>query len=182
MKVSKQAKEAQIQQIFRMLLENRTQEQIANQLNIAVKTVQRYTQEIDKRYGEMQRQKTDDTLFTECQIFKNRLLKLYSILETKAADLKTSGNETAKCCEVAANIAIDVLKMESEGIRAVKELVGYGHKQQGQQSNRLLQSIQSRYIRDSRGEEDDDEQQSRDTNDTEQQSTTTMEQESNFKF
>lgn len=150
MKVTKQAKEAQIQQIFRMLLENRTQEQIANQLNINLRTVQRYTQEIDNRYGQMQRQKTDDTLFTECQIFKNRMLTLYSILENKASDLKTSGNEAAKCCEVAANIAIDVLKMESEGIRAVKELIGYG-KQMGQ-SNRLLQSIHSssRYNNSSR--------------------------------
>ena len=32
--------------------------------------------------------------------------------------------ECAKCCEAAANIAIDVLKMESEGIKAVKQ--GHG--------------------------------------------------------
>jgi hypothetical protein len=69
----------------------------------------------------MQRQKTDNTLFTECQLFKNRMLTLYKTLETKALDNKTSGSETAKCCEIAANIAIDVLKMESEGIRAVTE-------------------------------------------------------------
>ena len=50
------------------------------------------------------------------------MLKLYKTLEDKALDNKTSGVETAKCYEVAANIAIDVLKMESEGIRAVKEL------------------------------------------------------------
>ena len=34
---------------------------------------------------------------------------------------KTSGTDKAKCAEVAANIAIDVLKMESEGIKAVKD-------------------------------------------------------------
>jgi hypothetical protein len=160
MKVTKQAKEAQLQQIFRMLLEgNKTQEQIANQLNINMRTVQRYTQEIDKRYGEMQRQKTDDTLFTECQIFKNRMLNLYTILENKASDLKTSGTEAAKCAEIAANIAIDVLKMESEGIRAVRELVGYGKGQ----NNRLLQSIQSGH----NSREGDTDEQSRDTNNTE---------------
>ncbi len=48
------------------------------------------------------------------------MLNLYKILEKKA-DSKVNGNECAKCCEVAANIAIDVLKMESEGIKAVKE-------------------------------------------------------------
>jgi hypothetical protein len=79
-------------------------------------------QRIDKRYGEIQRQKNDDTLFLECHLFKNRMLKLYKALETKALDSKTSGVEIAKCCEVAANIAVDVLKMESEGIKAVREL------------------------------------------------------------
>jgi hypothetical protein len=120
--ISKQQFEAQLQQIFRLLLENKTQEDIAHELNISTRTVARYSQRIDQRYGEIQRQKNDDTLFLECHLFKNRMLKLYKALETKALDDKTSGTETAKCCEVAANIAIDVLKLESEGIRAVKEI------------------------------------------------------------
>jgi hypothetical protein len=120
--INKQQFEAQLQQIFRLLLENKTQEQIAHELKISTRTVARYCQRIEKRYGEMQRQKTDNTLFTECQLFKNRMLNLYKALETKALDNKTSGVEKAKCCEVAANIAIDILKMESEGIRAAKEL------------------------------------------------------------
>jgi hypothetical protein len=163
--ITKQQKEAQIQQIFRMLVECKTQEEIARELNIGLKTVWRYSLEIDKRYGQIQAQKTDNTLFMECQLFKNRMLTLYKILEEKASNLKSSGTETAKCCEVAANIAIDVLKMESEGIRAVKELVGYG-KGQG----KLLQSIQSRYNSElANGSEDLD--RSRDTNDTEQSTT-----------
>ena len=61
-------------------------------------------------------------MFTEAQIFKNWILNLYKILEKKAQDPKINGNECAKCCEVAANIVIDVLKMESEGIhKAVKD-------------------------------------------------------------
>ena len=55
-------------------------------------------------------------------MFKNWILNLYKILEKKAQDPKINGNECAKCCEVAANIVIDVLKMESEGIhKAVKD-------------------------------------------------------------
>jgi hypothetical protein len=57
----------------------------------------------------------------EAQLFKNRLLHLYQILERKAEDPKVNGNEWAKCCEVAANVAVEVLKMESEGIKAVKQ-------------------------------------------------------------
>ena len=37
-----------------------------------------------------------------------------------------NGHEKAKCAEVAANIAVDVLKLESEGIKAIKEIgIGY---------------------------------------------------------
>ncbi|HSF51239.1 MAG TPA: hypothetical protein VLA74_10805 [Nitrososphaeraceae archaeon] len=121
--ISKQQYEVQIRQIFKLLLENKTQDEIARELNIGVRTVARYSQRIEKRYGEMQRQKTDSTLFLECQLFKNRMLTLYKILEEKAASSpnNTNGHEIAKCCEVAADIAINVLKMESEGIKAVKD-------------------------------------------------------------
>jgi hypothetical protein len=58
----------------------------------------------------------------EAQLFKNRLLTLYKALETQVVSDKTSGTDKAKCAEIAASIAIDVLKMESEGIKAIKDL------------------------------------------------------------
>jgi DNA invertase Pin-like site-specific DNA recombinase len=120
--ISKQQYEAQLQHIFRLLLENKSQEEIARELHISTRTVARYFQRIEKRYGQMQREKTDNTLFLEYNLLKNRLLTLYKALENQVvSDNKTSGTEKAKCAEVAANIAIDVLKMESEGIKAVKE-------------------------------------------------------------
>ena len=121
--INKQQYEAQLQQIFRLLLENKTQEEIAYELNISTRTVARYYQRIEKRYGQIQRQKTDDTMFLECNLLRNRLLTLYKALETQVISDKTSGTEKAKCAEVAANIAIDVVKMESEAIRAVTEII-----------------------------------------------------------
>ena len=121
--LNKQQYEAQLQQIFRLLLENKSQEEIARELHISTRSVARYYQRIENRYGEMQRQKTNNTLFLECNLLKNRLLTLYKALETQVVSDKTSGTEKAKCAEVAANIAIDILKMESEGIKVVKELV-----------------------------------------------------------
>ncbi len=119
--ISKQQYEAQLQHIFRLLLENKSQEEIARELHISTRTVARYSQRIEKRYGQMQREKTDNTLFLEYNLLKNRLLTLYKALENQVVSDKTSGNEKAKCAEIAANICIDVLKMESEGIKAVKE-------------------------------------------------------------
>jgi hypothetical protein len=113
--ITRQQYELQLQHIFRLLLEANTEEEIAKDLQISVRTVQRYKQRLDQRYGEAQRQKTEDTLFTECQLFKNRMLRLYKALEIKALSDKTSGVETAKCCEVAADIANSILRLESEG-------------------------------------------------------------------
>src|SRR5918994_1853428 len=121
--ISKQQYEARLQQIFRLLLENKSQEEIARELHISSRTVARYSKRIEKRFGHMQMQKTDNTLFLEAQLFKNRMLTLYKALETQVISQNTSGVEKAKCAEIAANIAIDVLKMESEGIhKVVKEL------------------------------------------------------------
>ena len=128
MTIEKQVYEAQLQQIFRMLLENKTNEQIASELKISVRTVQNFKQRIDKRYGDFQRHKTDNTLFMECQLFKNRMLTLYKCLEATVMYEKTSGTYKAKCAEVAANIAIDVLKLERESIKAVKELMSVEQK------------------------------------------------------
>jgi transposase len=142
MRINRQQKEAQLQQIFRMLLESKTYEEIAKELNVTPKTVYRYAIDIDQRYGELQKQKTDNTIFTEAQLFKHRMLTLYKGLEriVIAWDKNINGTERARCAEIAANIAIDVLKMESEGIKAVKEL-GISYYGKG---NKVLDNIQSR--------------------------------------
>jgi hypothetical protein len=118
--ITKQQYEAQLQHIFRLLLDGKTDEEITKDLNISVRSVQRYRRRLERRYGAFQAAKTDSTLFLECSLFKNRLLKMYRILEQKALDPKTNGTETAKCCEVAFSIAVDILRLEAEGIKAVK--------------------------------------------------------------
>jgi hypothetical protein len=141
--INKQQYEAQLQHIFRLLLDNKSQEEIARELHISTRTVTRYYLRIENRYGHMQRQKTDNTIFLESQLFKNRMLNLYKILEKKAQDPKVNGNECAKCCEVAANITIDVLKMESEGIHKVVKDALMAEKEGTRRSSLLPSSISS---------------------------------------
>jgi uncharacterized protein YerC len=124
--ITRQQYELQLQHIFRLLLEAKTEEEIAKDLQISVRTVQRYKQRLDQRYGQAQRQKTEDTLFMECSLFKNRMLKLYKALEIKALSDKTSGSDVAKCCEVAADIANNILRLESEGLKVVRKMLSNG--------------------------------------------------------
>lgn len=132
MVIEKQLYERQMELIFRMLLENKTNEQIASELKISVRLVQNYKRKLEQRYMAYQRDKTDSTIFLEINLLKNRLLKLYRSLEIKVKDPKTSGNDCARCADVAAGIAINVIKLESEGIRAIKQL-GLAEQSQQQQ-------------------------------------------------
>jgi Bacterial regulatory proteins, luxR family len=122
MAIERQLYERQMELIFRMLLENKTNEQIASELKISIRSVQNYKRKLEKRYMAYQKEKTDSTLFLEVNLLKNRLLKLYRCLESKVTDPKTGPSDSARCADVAADIAIQIIKLESEGIRAVKEL------------------------------------------------------------
>ena len=46
--INQQQYDAQLQQIFRLLLENKTQEEIARELHISTRTIARYCQRIEK--------------------------------------------------------------------------------------------------------------------------------------
>lgn len=119
MVVEKQLYEAHLQQIFLMLLENKTNEQIASELKISIRSVQYYKRRLEQRYGNFQMQKTNDTLIFEVQLYKNRMLTLYKALEQMVIsnDRNVSGTEKAKCAEVAADLILSVLKLEAEGIK-----------------------------------------------------------------
>jgi hypothetical protein len=80
-------------------------------------------------------------MFLECNLLKNRLLTLYKALETQVISDKTSGTEKAKCAEVAANIAIDIVKMESESIRAVTEIISRNNNNNTNKGQRYLNNL-----------------------------------------
>jgi hypothetical protein len=119
---TKQKMEYELDEIFRRLCIGESDFQIMTTLNLQERNYYKYKKRLEARLMEYQIRKTDNTLFLECHLFKNRMLKLYKALETKMLDSKTSGVEIARCADVAASIAHNVLKLESEGIRAVKEL------------------------------------------------------------
>lgn len=60
--ITKQQYEAQLQHIFRLLLDGQTGEQIAKDLNISVRSVQRYKRRLESRYGAFQAAKTDGAI------------------------------------------------------------------------------------------------------------------------
>ena len=76
MAIEKQLYERQMELIFRMLLENKTNEQIASGLKISIRSVQNYKRKLEQRYMAYQREKTNSTIFLEVNLLKHRLLTL----------------------------------------------------------------------------------------------------------
>jgi hypothetical protein len=122
MVIEKQLYEKQMQLIFRMLLKNKTNEQMASELKISIRSVQNYKKRLEQRYLTYQKEKSNSMIFLEVNLLKNRLLKLYRSLESKVGDPEISASDSAKCADVAAGIAINVIKLESEGVRFIKQL------------------------------------------------------------
>ena len=116
--------EYELAEIYKRLCNGETDLQIMNALCLQERNYYKYKKRLETLLMEYQRKKTYDTIFLESQLFKNRMLKLYKALENRVTSLdNTSGVEKAKCAEIAANIALDVLKMESEGIKVVKDVL-----------------------------------------------------------
>ena len=111
--------EYELAEIYKRLCNGETDLQIMNALCLQERNYYKYKKRLETRLMEYQLKKTNNTIFIESQLFKNRMLTLYRILENQVISDKTTGIEKAKCAEIAANIAIDVLKMESEGIKKV---------------------------------------------------------------
>jgi hypothetical protein len=117
---TKQKMEYELAEIYKGLCNGETDIQIMTALYLQERNYYKYKKRLETRLMEYQRKKTYDTIFLESQLFKNRMLKLYKALENRVTSPdNTSGVEKSKCAEIAANIAIDVLKMESEGIHKV---------------------------------------------------------------
>jgi hypothetical protein len=120
---TKQKMEYELTEIYRRLCNGETDLQIMTNLHLQERNYYKYKKRLEARIMEYQLKKTDDTIFTECQFFKSRMLTLYKALENQVTSDKTSGTDKAKCAEVASEIAIDLLKLESENVKAIHEII-----------------------------------------------------------
>jgi hypothetical protein len=69
-------------------------------------------------YGNVAEKKTEDVLEFEAHLLKNRFLQLYRNLEQRVTDRNTKLRDAANASEVAADIAINIFRLEMEGFRS----------------------------------------------------------------
>jgi hypothetical protein len=115
--------EYELAEIYKRLCNGETDLQIMTKLCLHERNYYNYKKRLQIQLMEYQRKNTNNTIFIESNFFKNRMLNLYKALEDQITSDETSGTDKAKCAEIAASIALDVLKMESQGIRFVTEII-----------------------------------------------------------
>jgi hypothetical protein len=115
--------EYELTEIYRRLCNEDSDFQIMTTLNLQERNYYKYKKKLETRIMEYQLKKTDDTIFTECQFFKSRMLTLYKALENQVTSDKTSGTDKAKCAEIASEIALEILRLESENVKAIHDLI-----------------------------------------------------------
>ena len=115
--------ERRLEKIFDMLLLGMTNEEIANHLQITIRSVNNYKKKLESRYMQYQKQKNENTWALEFAILKNRLLVLYRNLNQKITDNRTSAGDAARVADVALKIALNIIDMENKGIGAIQEMV-----------------------------------------------------------
>ena len=88
-----------------------TDREILDKLNVQQHNYRKYKDKIYKTSANAQANLTEDMLIT----VEDRLIRWLSLLEVKAGEPTTRAAEAAACATVAQDIAIKILKLESEG-------------------------------------------------------------------
>jgi hypothetical protein len=106
-----------IEELARKLSEGNTDRQIMQELNIPERTFYYRKAIVSKIYGKITERKTEEVIEAEMHVLKDRFLRLYRQLEQNIANSNDRLRDKASAAQVAADLAIQVLRLEVEGYR-----------------------------------------------------------------
>ena len=81
----------------------------------------KYKKKISLHLEEIQKERIDSAIQLEVQILKDRMSQLYSVLSERVRDPYTKTSELPNLAATAESIAINILKLESASITAIKQ-------------------------------------------------------------
>ena len=80
----------------------------------------KYKKKLAARLEERQKERMDSEIWLEVQTLKDRMSQLYSVLAERIKNPYTKTNELPNLAATAESIAINILKLESANITAIK--------------------------------------------------------------
>ena len=81
----------------------------------------KYKQKISVHLEEIQKERTDSAIWLEVQTLKDRMSYIYSVLAERIKDPYTKTSDLSQLASTAESIAINILKLESLSISAIKK-------------------------------------------------------------
>lgn len=81
----------------------------------------KYKKKLASKLEARQKETMESTIWLEVQTLKDRMSQLYSVLAERVKDPYTKTNELPNLAATAESIAINILKLESASITAIKQ-------------------------------------------------------------
>jgi hypothetical protein len=109
-----------LEELVKKLAAGYTDKEIMQDLKLKRRTFYYHKAKVCSMYGNIAEKKTEQVLEFEAHLLKNRFLRLYRNLQERVTNRDTKLRDVANASEVAADIAINIFKLEMEGFRARK--------------------------------------------------------------
>ena len=94
---------------------------IMRALSLSERNYYKYKKKLAARLEERQKENMESTIWLEVQTLKDRMSQIYSVLAERIKDPYTKTNELPNLAATAESIAINILKLESASITAIKQ-------------------------------------------------------------
>jgi ACT domain-containing protein len=110
-----------MQELYRRLVKGERDKDIMHTLLLSERNYYKYKKKLSKKLEERQKERIESTIWLEVQTLKDRMSQLYSVLAERIKDPYTKTSELPNLAATAESIAINILKLESASITAIKQ-------------------------------------------------------------
>jgi ACT domain-containing protein len=109
-----------MQEMYHRLVKGEKDKDIMRTLLLSERNYYKYKKKLSKKLEERQKERMESTIWLEVQTLKDRMSQLYSVLAERVKDPYTKTNDLPNLVSTAESIAINILKLESASITAIK--------------------------------------------------------------
>ena len=108
-------------EIQHRLVKGESDNDIMRTVLLSERNYYKYKQKLAKKLEKIQKEKSDTDVLLEVQTLKHRMSQLYFILAERIKDPYTKTSDLPNLASTAESIAINILKLESASISAIKQ-------------------------------------------------------------
>ena len=110
-----------MQEMYHRLVKGERDKDIMHALLLSERNYYKYKKKISIHLEELQKERTDSAIWLEVQTLKDRMSQLYYTLYERIHHPHTKTSDLPNLVSTAESIAINILKLESASITAIKQ-------------------------------------------------------------